>query len=506
MASRARTRIFPIGELASQNKWWANPKAITEDPSIRAFSQSDFQWEPRLRYMFEFSKDLVYSLRGPRQIGKTTLTKLMVRDLLDQGVPQDHIFYFDCENLSNRQDIVAVVESYVEWVRRRSQNRVHVFLDEVSAIPEWQRGVKFLVDSGTLSLSTVIVTGSHSMDIKASSERLPGRRGQSQAVLDKLMMPVKFSEYVETIDSDIAQAIRDLDLLKQEERRRVFLGLSSRTIPESFDQLLSYAKELNAYLQQYFITGGVPPAINDYMKKGRIEASRYRDYVDAVVGDLRRWNKRENYLRQIVAKIAEVICTPVSWNSIKNATDIPHHQTVAEYVDALKDNYTLIYTYRFDSTKRGPAFEKDKKVYFHDPFIFHALRTWVAGTDPFEGTLGYLDSPQRVSLLAESVVCDHLIRLAFMLSPQRHTFDPTTALFYWRTKNEREIDFVLRVDSTYVPIELTFQNSISSEDLFAIAQFNSIEGSKSGIVLSRDELSVERNTVVVPLSLFLMIV
>src|SRR5438552_14051114 len=186
-------RTFPIGELAGQNKWWANPRAIDYDRNILAISESKFQWEPRLLYTFDFSKDLVFSLRGPRQIGKTTLLKLLTKDLRDRGIPQDHVFYFDCENLSGRQDLVRLVETYVTMIRARSKERLYILLDEISAISDWQRGVKFLVDTGVLQTSTMIVTGSHSMDIKSSAERLPGRRGQSESVLDKLMMPVKFS-------------------------------------------------------------------------------------------------------------------------------------------------------------------------------------------------------------------------------------------------------------------------------------------------------------------------
>ena len=233
--------------------------------------------------------------------------------------------------------------------------------------------------------------------------------------------------------------------------------------------------------------------IDFYLKNGRIEGSRYRDYVNAVVGDLRRWNKREAYLRQLITRLAEVIGSPISWKGIGNKTDIPHHQTVADYVDSLKDNYTIAYIYKLDLAKGGPAYEDDKKVYFHDPFIFHALRTWTIGMDPFDGTLSYLDSPERVGKLAEGVVCDHLIRLAFMLSPQKHAFDPTTSLFYWRSKRNREVDFIVRIDATLVPVELKFQASVEPEELFTIAEFNMIGGSKSGIMLSRDELVVERN-------------
>jgi hypothetical protein len=199
MARQAKTRAFPVGQLAAQNPWWAKPESIHDDLNIKTVRDSRVPWIPRLLYQFDWSADLVYSLRGPRQIGKTTLLKQIIQQFISKkNYPSDHLFYFDCENLNTRQELVSVCETLVTSVRRRSGKRVYVFLDEISAVPDWQRGIKYLVDTGAVRQTTILVTGSHSMDIKASAERMPGRRGRSAEVLDKLMLPMKFSEYVET--------------------------------------------------------------------------------------------------------------------------------------------------------------------------------------------------------------------------------------------------------------------------------------------------------------------
>ena len=197
--------------------------------------------------------------------------------------------------------------------------------------------------------------------------------------------------------------------------------------------------------------------------------------------------------------------TPVSWSALKKGTDIAHHETIAEYIDALKDNYTITYLYRLDLNTRGPHYEGDKKLFFHDPFIFHALRTWTSGEDPFPGTMNFLASPDNIGRLSENILCDHVVRLAFMLSSQKHTFDPATSVLYWRSKKEREIDFIVRTNGQFLPIECKYQDEPQSEDMFAIAEFNSLVHRKFGLIASRDSLEERRNAVLIPLPLLLLL-
>jgi len=424
----------------------------------------------------------------------------------EKNYPPDHLFYFNCENLNTRQELVSVCETLVSSIRRRSMKRAYVFLDEISAVPDWQRGIKYLVDTGATRQTTILVTGSHSMDIKASAERMPGRRGQSSEVLDKLMLPMKFSEYVETQDPDVNTAIRDENLLEETARLEALRKLAVGEIPKAIDKMASYLNVLNGYYHQYLVTGGVSPVIDDYLKTGRVDGARYRDYVSAVLGDLSRYNKRETYVRQLVTRLAEVLGTPVSWAGLKKGTDIAHHQTVADYVDALRDNYTLTYLYKLDLNTKGPHYEGNKKVFFRDPFIFHALRTWATGHDPFPNTMDFLARSENIGRLSESVLCDHITRLAFGLSAQRHTFEPTSSVFYWQSKKDREIDFVVRANGRLIPIECKCQEEPQSDDLFAIAEFSSLVRGKCGLIASKDVLDVRRNAVLIPLSVFLLLV
>ena len=71
-----------VSDLIEYNPWWKDKSAIDDDPQIKIWKESKLKWSPRLRYTFH-AGDYVYSLRGPRQVGKTTLVKLEIRQVLD---------------------------------------------------------------------------------------------------------------------------------------------------------------------------------------------------------------------------------------------------------------------------------------------------------------------------------------------------------------------------------------------------------------------------------------
>ena len=87
--------------LATQNQWWIDPNKIQEDDQIQRAEKSSVRWNPRILYTFNLEQDAVYTLRGPRQVGKTTAIKLTIKKILETGINPRRIFYWTCDLLSN---------------------------------------------------------------------------------------------------------------------------------------------------------------------------------------------------------------------------------------------------------------------------------------------------------------------------------------------------------------------------------------------------------------------
>lgn len=223
-------------------------------------------------------------------------------------------------------------------------------------------------------------------------------------------------------------------------------------IPIELERLMIYSNELEILLEEYLVTGGIAQAINEYISTCRISENTYETFVNFLIRDISRWGANENYARQIVRRIIETLCSRVSWNSLKEDTEVGDHKTVESYVKILKDSFIVSYIYQLNINKDSPYYQKEKKIYFQDPFIFHACRSWAYGRKAFESSLEFLGPEENKSKLVECVVSNHIIRFIFNLFPSS-LFDPSNYIFYWRGK-KRELDFAFKLNRKYIPIEV----------------------------------------------------
>lgn len=493
-------------EFVDQNPWWRDAAAIEADPYLVARRKSKAPWDPRIKYTFNWEEDVVYSLRGPRQVGKTTLLKDMIRNLLNRGVDARRMFYYTCDLVDNPRELANTVSRYRDAIRSESAERLYIFLDEVSSVRDWQKGIKHLVDTGKLRNVSVVLTGSHTLDLKGVSERLPGRRGAVVDTPDKILLPMKFGEYAETINAELAKVMRRLRLPPSWARQSHLAALGEGELTPAVQEIMLYGKELEALLADYVITGGLPKVIHEYRKNGRIPESVYKTYVDSIVGDVQRWNRRESYLRQLVGRIVDTLGNPVGWSTLRQETDIASHNTVAEYVDALRDMFVLIYLHQFDLARSTPAYQKPKRLHFHDPFFLHALRAWGKGGDPFDETEDFLRAPENVGHVVEGIAADHVIRWGFARSPQKSLFAYENVVFYWRGKKGREVDFVLRLNREYLPIEVKYQARLAKHDRFGIIDFLKSGKGRGGLLLSRSASATAKSVFTIPLAVFLSLI
>jgi len=497
---------YPI-EFAEQNPWWKTRQWAANDKHIQTFQSSVFQWRPRLKFFLDFSKDIVYTLRGPRQVGKTTFLKLLIADKLDEKLSPQNVFYYSCDLVDNPKEFASIIEKFVN-VRRlqEEKGRLYLFLDEVSSVKGWQKGIKFLFDKGSLRNTTIILSGSHSLDLRVSAEQLPGRRGEPESNPDLVFVPLKFAEYAESTDQHLGEIIKRLDLLRTTERHEEIAALSRGTISRRVEKLAYEIARTNLLLDKYLMTGGIPRAINELSKSGKISEITYRTYVDVVKGDLMRYNMNENYLRQILEQVLKTIGTPVGWSTLKKETDVASSNTIENYVTALDSSFVLNFFYRMNAPERKPEYAKEKKIIFADSFFFHALNGWVHGKEPFEYAIETLKSKEKKSILVEQSVGEHCIRLAYSIAKEKQLFEYKRHVMFWRGKEDRELDFAVTGDSAMIPIEVKFQEQIARGDLYPLADFRKVTGTKGGIVLSKDALEKRDGYCIVPVSTFLLLI
>ncbi len=498
-----------LPEFAEQNPWWLDKKAIDQDPRITEWESSHFKWTPRLGDTFDWNLDIVYVLRGPRQVGKTTLMKLKTRDLLNSGVEPRHVFYWPCDLVESPEKLVSVVTSYQDFARKEKTTRLFIILDEISSVKDWQKGIKSLYDSGRLKNCTLVLTGSHSLDLRKATETLARRRGEVEKLKDqlpdKILLPAKFAEYAEVRSRKIWDMLRVLDILKRATRQSVWAQIQKGSLPKQIDQLQLISNEARTLFKEYLLTGGVPKIVDAEISLSSIPRSLYEEYVSLLLRDIARWNGKEVVLRQVVRRLVETLGTPVTLNSIREETDVSSHHTTGVYVDFLKDSFVATVIQKLDINKDAPLVRDSRKIHFEDPFIFHALRAWALGRDPYREALNFLSDPQKESKLVESVVSTHLVRLLFGYNPSS-LFDYANQLFHWESASRSQLDFAARLEDKYLPVEVKYQNRISSEDSKPITDFQKTGKSTKGLIITKETLAQKDSHVEIPVHLALLLI
>jgi predicted AAA+ superfamily ATPase len=164
--------------LRDNNPWWRGER-IYNLPPLRRWA-----FEPVLNGL---KKGLapVTVLRGPRQIGKTTLLNQTIEALIAEGVGARRIFRVQFDELPElkpkrlSEPILELTRWYAQAILGKSLNQAaqdgeqaFIFLDEVQNLSDWAPQLKHLVD---LNPVRVLVTGSSALRIEGGRDSLAGR-------------------------------------------------------------------------------------------------------------------------------------------------------------------------------------------------------------------------------------------------------------------------------------------------------------------------------------------
>lgn len=168
-----------VRDLHRQNPWWrSNPL-----PPLPAFRRWPFD---RALARLQSPVAPILILRGPRQIGKTTLQQQIVAQLLANGVRPNRILRIQFDDLPslaqihpNDEPILRLAEWFENEILGCHLNEAaqrgepaYLFLDEVQNLAAWDVQLKSLVDHAAIR---ALVTGSSALRIERGRDSLAGR-------------------------------------------------------------------------------------------------------------------------------------------------------------------------------------------------------------------------------------------------------------------------------------------------------------------------------------------
>jgi len=455
-----------VDELYLMNPWWQNTEKVYSDKHVVSFEKSTFKYYPeKLFREIPSNKPGIYTIRGPRQIGKTTFLKLYIKRLIESGTKPSNIFFFTCDGIKDRFELVEIVKIYFQMFERKQDEIRYLLIDEITAIEDWQASIKYLVDIGLLENCLLILTGSSAYDLKRSSERLPGRRGFGK---DLVYTPITFREFLRSMKIDVeGKTMEELLFLSLEE-------LKTLQFKYSF---------LEEYFLKFLNTGGFPKAIDDFLKEGKISEITKRIYRDFVVGDAEKYLKSRTNILEIFRKLPDIIGQRFSWNSLADlfSGTIESVDTVQKYFEYLGYSFIIANVFFVDISKKVIKPKKQKKVYPSDRIVATVISD-ISGKEV------------RLPQLIEMFTLNHLLKDSDLINCGMNLYNGP---YYWYSDRGNEIDFIYDHRGVLIPVEVKYRSRIKKSDYLGMKR---VFG--KGVLITKDTVFKDENIIGLPAWLF----
>lgn len=279
---------------------------------------------------------------GIRRCGKSSLLKLMVRHLLDEGKSEEQIIQMNFESYDFKNMTADDIYSYVKE-RVVQGKRMYLFFDELQRVDKWEDAVNaFRVDMDC----DIYITGSNAYLLSSEySTYLSGR------CVEIKMLPLSFAEFTDFYGFEVREV-------------KSALGGTRKLAYDKNGQQYNLREIFDAYMR----FGGMPGIADIGLDQDKALALLDGIYSTVIIRDILEREKRRGQksitdaalLRKIIMFLADNIGSSVSVSSIGNTLvnegllndekrkGKPSAHTVSAYVNALTESYFFYEIKRFD--------------------------------------------------------------------------------------------------------------------------------------------------------------
>ena len=275
---------------------------------------------------------LVKILTGVRRCGKSTIFEMIRQELLEKGIPEDHIIMKKYTEM-DIPDTITAKQMYDELVSRvEDDKRYYFLLDEIQEIKGWEKAVNSLLEGMN---ADIYVTGSNSKLMSSEiSTYLTGR------YISIPVFTLSFREYLE---------------FKKEST-------------QSYDKLL----------EEYIKFGGFPIiALGEYEQQSayQIVDGIYHTVVSRDIVKRHRINK-QNLFDRVVKYVIENMGKTFSVSSISNFLKSENRkvsiESIYNYLRWLEQAFIIFPCERYDMQGKS-VLKTQEKYYLADVSFRYAL-------------------------------------------------------------------------------------------------------------------------------------
>jgi predicted AAA+ superfamily ATPase len=462
--------------LRQFNPWWSN-EPINDLPD----------W---YRPAFRDIRDWVNSphtgrslvLTGPRQVGKTTLFRQVIRDILQTNIPPENILYATFDHpllkLVGQEQVLQIWREFIPPKKQNDTVIEYLFFDEFQFLDDWSVWLK--LQSDFQKHRRIAVTGSAVSLLEQGTESGVGRW------MTIRLPTLSFYEYL---------LIRHENPFEEAPERAalmMFQHLSERERLDWSDR----ARKLTPYFHQYLIRGGFPecamidsiPRLQRLLREDIIDKILKRDMT--VLFGVRHVLQLERLFLYLCLHDGSIVDFP----TICRLLDA-QRPTVEKFLKFFESTHLLTQLRPFGYGKE--VLRGRTKYYLADPSIATAM--FLRGSQPLEDAtlLGHI---------VESTVFKHLA--IETLHSQRLNFS------FWKGGKDREIDIIAEAGNRLIPFEVKYRSKqhTSGKNLRGLTDFCKDRHPDLAYVFTRepediDSFAIDKSTIIkipTPLACYLL--
>jgi predicted AAA+ superfamily ATPase len=444
-----------IAVLRQFNPWWLNEPIRDLPPWHRpAFRDiSDWMKSPNAQ------RSLV--LTGPRQVGKTTLFRQAIQNLLQSDIPPENILYATFDHpllkLIGHEKVLQIWREFIPPKKTNGVATEYLFLDEFQFINDWTVWLKHQTDFQ--KHRRIAVTGSAVSLVDQGTESGVGR-------WVTIRLPtLSFYEYL------LIRNENPLNEINERFTLAMFQNLSERDRNDWANQ----ARKLTPHFHQYLIRGGFPECalldnisqLQRLLREDIIDKILKRD-MTALFG-IRHVLELERLFLYLCMHDGGIVDFPAICESLG-----VRRPTVEKYLMYFEATHLLTQLRSFGYGKevlRGRI-----KYYLADPSI--ATAVFLRERQP-------LEDATLLGKIVESTVFKHLA--AETLWSQKSNFS------FWQGTKDREVDIIAEFGNRLVPFEIKYRSKkhTTAKDLRGLIEFCKKRCPKLAYVFTQDPEDIE---------------
>ena len=343
----------------------------------------------------------ILMIRGPRQYGKSTWLEQQLYNTIKQFGPGS-AYYINGDYLLGKQDLESHIQQLLPFFNDKAPvNRL--FIDEITAIDQWEVVLKRLVDSGQLRSILVVTTGSKATDLRRASEKLPGRKGKLERA-NYLFTPIAYVDF----------------------------------------EKAAYERFQDKTVWAYLLTGGSPIACNELIDKGFIPEYVIELVRDWIEGEIAASGRSRHALHAIMQVLYRFGGSAIGQAKLAREAGLANNTVATGYMDILADLGCVLPSYAWDANRDALILRKPCKYHFTNllaAIAYHPNR--LRSVDDI------LALPsQEQSMWYEWLVAQELTRRQAIY--ENRILEP---LAFWCSK-QHEVDFVVSSDH-FVEVKLS---------------------------------------------------